>query len=135
MKERLIAALVLFGLCAWAFAPVTANDFVNYDDNKYLTENPTVQRGWTADGLRWAFDNDQTANFHPLTWMSHMLDVQLFGLDATAHHLVSVLLHGLAGCLLFLALLRYGLHLLPAWLIAALFLVHPLRVESVAWAA
>ncbi len=133
--RRALACLALVLACAWAFAPLRANGFVNYDDPKYLTENPLVQRGLSAAGLRWAFTNEQTANFHPLTWLSHMLDVELFGLDPGPHHLVSLGLHALAACALCLALEALGLSLGAALAVALLFAVHPLRVESVAWAS
>ena len=130
-----VLAALLVLLVGWAFAPALDNGFVNYDDNKYVTENPTVQRGLTTDGLAWAFDNQQTANVHPLTWLSHMLDVELFGLDPRGHHGSSLVLHALTAVLLFLGLARSGLSQAASWTVAALFAVHPLRVESVAWVA
>jgi Flp pilus assembly protein TadD len=128
-----LLAVALLALVA--FWPVTHNAFVNFDDDEYITRNAVVARGVTAEGVALAFTKSYAANWHPLTWISHMVDVELFGLDPRAHHFVGLALHG-ATALLLLATLRAmtGL-LLPSLLVAALFAVHPLHVESVAWAA
>jgi tetratricopeptide (TPR) repeat protein len=118
-----------------AYWPVLDNDFINLDDHEYISKNPNVESGLTWTNVKWSFQAGYSANWHPLTWMSHMLDVQLFGLDPRWHHLVNLLFH-LANTLL-LFLLVQGLTRM-AWrsaLVAALFAVHPLHVESVAWAA
>jgi protein O-mannosyl-transferase len=111
----------------------TRCDFVTYDDHMYVLDNPHVTSGLTLENVRWAFQSDYAANWHPLTWLSHMLDCQMFGLKPWGHHLSSVLLHGLnAGLVFALLYLMTG----APWrslLVAALFAVHPLRVESVAW--
>ena len=133
--KTFLAIVALLAATFAAYAPVAHNDFVVYDDNKYLTDNPVVQEGLTLEGLRWSFTNRQTANFHPLTWLAHMTDVELFGMRPGAHHLVSVALHALTATLVLLAFLRYGWTRGPALLLALLFALHPLRVESVAWAA
>ena len=115
--------------------PVHAHDFVSYDDEVYLTTNPHVAKGLDWSEIRWVFTHAHAANYHPLTWLSHMLDVELFGFDAGAHHLVSVGLHALNTLLVF-ALARALLGATwAAALAAALFGLHPLRVESVAWAS
>jgi len=128
-----LAMLALVLLTTAAFLPVTGADFINYDDPRYVTGNPAVLKGLDAEGLRWAFTTLHAANWHPLTWISHQLDVTLFGLRAGPHHLTSLLLH--TGSTLLLLLLLNALT--GAWwlsfLTAALFAIHPLRVESVAW--
>ncbi len=115
--------------------PVISHDFVNYDDPDYVADNPHVQAGLNWEGLKWAFLNPVSCNWHPLTVLSHMLDCQLFGLKPWGHHLTNVLLHTL-NTLLVLVLLRQTTG--AAWrslFVASLFAVHPLRVESVAWVA
>ena len=126
-------ALALTGLLA--FAPLRHNDFVDYDDDVYVTKNPQVQAGFTRASVAWAFRASHGANWHPLTWLSHMLDSRLFGLDPRGHHLTSLLLH-LANTLLLFALLHLATG--AVWrsaFVAAAFALHPLRVESVAWVA
>jgi protein O-mannosyl-transferase len=118
-----------------AYLPVHRDGFILYDDGDYLTQNPVVQAGLTWAGVKWAFTTWHACNWHPLTWLSHMLDCELFGLDAGAHHLVNVLLHAGSAAVLFLWLFYLTDALWPAALVAALFAWHPLRVESVAWAA
>jgi tetratricopeptide (TPR) repeat protein len=108
-------------------------DFVVFDDDKYVTGNPVVQRGLSRDGLGWAFANSAVSAWHPLTWYSHMLDAQLFGEWAGGHHATSVLLHALASALLFAALRSLTGATWRSAAVAALFAWHPLRVESVAW--
>lgn len=113
----------------------TTNPFVNYDDQDYVVENPHVQRGLTEATVRWAFATTEAHNWHPLTWLSHALDCELFGLKPAGHHASSVLLHTLNSGMLFLLLVcatgRSGRSLI----VAALFALHPLNVESVAWVA
>jgi len=128
-----LSAAVLVGLVLAIYAQTVDFAFVNYDDDVYVTENDRVQAGLTSEGLRWAFTTTHSANWHPLTWLSHMLDVELFGLDPGAHHRSAFLLHAANAVLLLLVLRAFGLALPPALATAALFAVHPLRVESVAW--
>lgn len=132
-RRVLLAALLLAAAVLAAYWGVWENDFVNFDDDEYVTENQVVRQGLGAAGVRWAFTSAHAGNWHPLTWLSHMLDVQLFDLAPGGHHLVSALLHALNGALLFVALLRLSRAFWPALLTAALFALHPLRVESVAW--
>ncbi len=106
-----------------------------YDDDLYVTDNDVVRSGLSRGSIAWAFTTFRTGNWHPLTWLSHLADVTLFGLEPHAHHAVSVLWHGLASVLCFLALRGLTGALWPSALAAALFAVHPLRVESVAWVA
>ena len=116
-----------------AFSPVLENGFTNYDDPSYVTANPHVLEGLSADGILWAFGTFHFYNWHPLTWISHMLDVQLAGLNATGHHLTSLLLHIINALLLFVLLNRMTGAPVRSGCVAALFGLHPLHVESVAW--
>ncbi len=117
------------------YSPVRAHPFVAFDDQEYVVENPHVQHGldWTV--VKWAFTANRSANWHPLTWLSHALDYKLFGLDAGGHHGDSLLLHVLNVVLLFLLLERGAGVVGPSLLVAGLFALHPLNVESVAWVA
>src|SRR5262245_51333677 len=117
------------------FAPVLQNGFVGYDDPDYVTANVHVREGLAADEIAWALTALDASNWHPLTWLSHMLDVSLFGLDARGHHLTSLLLHIASTLLLFLVLHRDTGALGPSAFVAAVFGLHPLHVESVAWIA
>jgi Flp pilus assembly protein TadD len=129
-------ALALFALPLLVFAPITEGaEFLNFDDDLYVTANPAVRAGLSVDTARWAFTNVESGHFHPLTWLSHAADVSLFGLDAGAHHRTSLVLHALATVLCFAFWRRLGVELGGALFAAALFAVHPLRVESVAWVA
>lgn len=109
--------------------------FIYFDDNRYLSENPRVLAGLTWSGVAWAFTTLQVSNWHPLTWLSHMLDVELFGMNAGAHHLVNAGLHAANAALLFAVLARMTGAVGRSAFVAALFAVHPLHVESVAWIA
>ena len=115
------------------YLPASRDGFVNYDDQDYVTENSVVQKGLTWTGIKWAFTTGHASNWHPLTWLSHLADCELFGLNPGAHHLVNVLFHTANAVLLFLLLLRLTQELWPSLFVAALFAWHPLHVESVAW--
>jgi Flp pilus assembly protein TadD len=129
VEAGLAAAVLLpFAQLAWA-------RFIAFDDPSYVTANPYVRQGLTARGVRWAFTSTDLANWHPLTWLSHMLDVQIFGMNAGGHHLTSVVLHVANTLLLFVALRAMGAADGRSALVAVLFGVHPLHVESVAWVA
>jgi len=128
-----LALLALLALTFAVYAPVLSHGFVEWDDPFYVTENPHVRAGLTASGIAWAFTSTQLANWHPLTWMSHMLDVSLFGLAPWGHHLSSLVLHLANVALLFVALRRLTRAAWPSLAVAALFALHPLHVESVAW--
>ena len=128
-----IAGAVLAALVFLAFGGATKCGFVRFDDNDYVYENPQVAAGTTWAGARWAFTTGHAANWHPLTWLSHMADVEAYGLDPAGHHLTNVLLHAANAILLFMALRGMTGRYWPALLAAALWAVHPLRVESVAW--
>lgn len=118
-----------------AYLPVKTYDFVNFDDPDYVSANAHVRQGVTPSGIAWAFTSTEAANWFPLTRLSHMLDVELFGLDAGWHHLVNVLLHAIATLLLFAFLYSSTKAEWPSALVAMLFALHPLHVESVAWIA
>ena len=129
--------LVICGLLLLAvglvFGQTVRHEFVNFDDPEYVCENPQVSAGLTAHGITWAFTQSHGANWIPVTWVSLMLDCQLYGLNAGGHHLTNVLLHAVTVVLLFLVLQWMTGCLWPSALVAVLFAVHPLRVESVAW--
>jgi tetratricopeptide (TPR) repeat protein len=129
---------ILLGLAAVVvaiYAPVRGFAFVTFDDPEYITLNPYIARGLTWSGVWWAFTSGYMFYWHPLTWISHMLDIELFGMDAGMHHAASVLLHAANSMLLFVLLRRLTGAAWRSAFSAALFAVHPLRVESVAWVA
>jgi tetratricopeptide (TPR) repeat protein len=131
--SRLGVCLALLALTAVVYARTTRFDFVNFDDADYLTGNRHVQEGLTRASLAWAFTSTRSANWHPLTWLSHMLDWRLYGARAGGHHATSVALHLANTLLLLVALSRLTGLFWPSAFVAALFAVHPLHVESVAW--
>jgi len=128
-----LIAVVLFAAVVRLYLPTTEHACV-FDDYTYLIENARVQSGLTADGVRWAFTTTYASNWHPLTWLSHMLDVSIYARPA-GHHLTSILLHALTTALLFVALLRMTGAVWRSAFAAAVFGLHPLHVESVAWLA
>jgi len=109
--------------------------FVDYDDNNYVTENLHIRDGLTWSAVTWAFASTEHSNWHPLTWMSHALDCEVFGLQPYGHHLISVVLHALNAMLLFLLIFYATKREGPSLMLALLFAVHPINVESVAWVA
>ena len=131
-QTRAVCALLVLSV-ALVFGQTLRHGFVNIDDGVYVTENPYISHGLTPSGVAWAFTQSQAGNWHPLTGLSHMLDCQIYGLGAGGHHLTSVLLHAATAVLLFLVLSRMTGNLWPSAVVAALFAVHPLRAESVAW--
>lgn len=128
-------ALGLVIATAFAYAEVRNFAFVNFDDDEYVYDNPQVTAGLSWAGLRWAFTAVHSANWHPLTWLSHMLDASLFGLEPGGHHATNVLLHTLATLCLFAALRSMTGAPGRSAFVAALFALHPQHVESVAWVA
>jgi protein O-mannosyl-transferase len=133
--RTLVLSLLLIAVVLVAYNPVVHNGFVNYDDFGYITDNLHVREGLTWGTVKWAFTTYEQANWHPLTWLSHALVCKLFGLNAAGHHYVNVLLHSVNAILLFL-LLQYATGF--RWrslMVAALFALHPINVESVAWAS
>ncbi|MEW6303477.1 MAG: tetratricopeptide repeat protein [Verrucomicrobiota bacterium] len=133
-RLRLVCAALIFGTL-FLYGPVRLHEFVGFDDYNYVVSNERVRAGLSWDNLVWAFTSSHFHMWHPLTTLSHMLDCQLFGLNAGAHHLVNVFLHAFSAALLFLALHRLTGAGWRCAVIAALFAWHPLRVESVAWVA
>jgi tetratricopeptide (TPR) repeat protein len=136
-SRKLVLGISLFLVAlVWAvFGQTLTHDFVNYDDQGYVFENAEVTSGLTIHGILWAFTQTHSFNWHPLTWISHMLDCQFFGLHAGGHHFTSVLLHSIAAVLLFLVSRRMTGALWRSAFVAAIFAIHPLHVESVAWVA
>jgi protein O-mannosyl-transferase len=137
-KPRVTDFLVCLGLVAvtWAvFGQTLTHDFVNFDDHVYVYENPLVVRGLSTEGIIDAFMHTHARNWHPLTTLSHMLDCQLYGLNASGHHLTNVILHTISVLLLFLVLKQMTDAFWQSAFVAALFAIHPLHVESVAWIA
>ena len=121
----LITAVVFYQVCTY--------DFVDYDDQVYVYENPNIQTDFTLKAIKWAFSANRSSNWHPLTWLSHMLDWQLFGLAAGGHHCTNLVFHIANTLLLFIVLKQMTHRIWPSAFVAALFALHPLHVESIAW--
>ncbi|MBD3320116.1 MAG: tetratricopeptide repeat protein, partial [Chitinivibrionales bacterium] len=129
----IVAALIIATACA--YRPVQNYDFVNYDDNHYVYKNPHVTTGLSLENVRWAFTRSHASNWHPLTWLSHMVDYELFGLNAGGHHLISVIIHLINSFLIFVFFRGVTGAVWRSGLVALLFAIHPLHVQSVAWIA
>jgi len=134
-RPNLWAAIGLVLLTAIVYSPVIHHDFVSLDDPTYVSANQHVADGLTWPAIGWAFSTGRAGNWHPLTWLSHLADVQLFGVSSGPHHGVNLVLHILNTLLLFIALHAMTGRTWPSAFVAALFAVHPLHVESVAWLA
>jgi protein O-mannosyl-transferase len=133
---RIIGICLSLAALIWlVFGQTLSHDFVNYDDPRYVYENTRITNGLSISGIAWAFTHIHSLNWHPLTTISHMLDCQLYGLKAGWHHFTNLLLHTLAAILLFLALKQMTGAVWRSAFVAAVFAIHPLRVESVAWIA
>ena len=130
-----LAAAALAAVTVLAFWRASSYGFLNYDDDLYVTGSAMVQGGLTLSGVVWAFTTVHASNWYPLTLISHMADVSLFGASPAGHHLVSVVLHAASVLLLFSALRRMTGDVARSAAAAALFAVHPLQAESVAWIA
>ncbi|GFO53686.1 hypothetical protein GMSM_06930 [Geomonas sp. Red276] len=138
MSKRFTIFLVLIAATLLLYLQCGRHDFIILDDQLYVSKNPSIAGGLTADSVKWAFSlgsTETSGNWHPVTWLSHILDVQLFGLNPAGHHLVNVFWHALDVGLLFLFLSAVTGALWPSALVAAIFAFHPLHVESVAWVA
>ncbi|MCB0310411.1 MAG: hypothetical protein KDD42_04205, partial [Bdellovibrionales bacterium] len=135
LKENsgLVSICLIFFAVLWLYLPVHNFDFLNFDDNLYVTANQQVLNGITWEGIRWAFTSEHSSHWQPLAFISHMLDVELFGLDAGAHHLVSVVIHAVNCSLLFVLSYYSTKWLIGSLYVALLFGIHPMRIESVAW--
>jgi hypothetical protein len=127
----LLIAVAVIGL----YLPVAGFEFLNLDDNIYIYENPQVKAGLSAAGLRWALTSTELAHWFPLTWLSHMLDVELFGLAPGPHHLTNVVIHAANGVLCGVLVFQLSRSVGVALFVAGLFALHPMRLESVAWVA
>jgi tetratricopeptide (TPR) repeat protein len=135
-RGRLVALAGLIAALTWfVFGQTLHHDFINYDDHRYVYENTNITAGLSARGIGWAFTHIHSDNWHPLTTISHMLDCQLYGLKAGRHHFTNIVLHATGAILLLVALWRMTGALWRSAFVAAVFAIHPLRVESVAWIA
>ena len=134
-RQLVFLSLLLVVATLAVYYPVRHLPFINYDDTLYVTENVHVQSGLEWDTIQWAFTTHDASNWHPLTWLSHALDFQLFGLDASGPHIVNLLLHTLNVVLLFWVLWRATGFANRSAMVAALFALHPINVQSVAWVA
>ncbi len=133
-KPYVLLIYLLLALATFiAFEQLRHNEFIDYDDDQYVSMNPRVIGGFTRDAVCWAFTTTHAANWHPLTWLSHMLDCELFDLNSGRHHLTSLFFHIANTLLLFWVLNRMTQAVWPSAFVAALFALHPLHVESVAW--
>jgi tetratricopeptide (TPR) repeat protein len=130
---RVVIVLSLLGLTCAAYSGLVASGFINYDDEVYVTQNAEVAKGLTPETAAWALKTFEASNWHPLTWLSHLIDVSFFGLHAAGHHVTSLLIHGVNAVLLFLLLEAITGATWRSAAAAALFAIHPLHVESVAW--
>ncbi len=137
MKKKYTYLIVIFLIVAsfLSFDRILGNGFINFDDGQYITENNHIKSGLNLETIKWAFSAVVLANWHPLTLLSHALDWSLFGANASGHHLINLLLHIGSVLFLFFFLAKTTKSLWPAAFVAALFALHPLRVESVAWAS
>src|SRR5215472_7375384 len=138
-KAKSLARRHAVGVCIFlivitcaVFGQTIRYDFVSFDDNEYVYENPIITRGLTVEGVLYAFSGKHSGNWHPLTTLSHMLDCQLWGLSAGGHHFTNVLLYTIAVVLLFLVWQQMTGAIWQSAFVAAVFAIHPLRAESVA---
>jgi protein O-mannosyl-transferase len=135
LQSPVVLSLILFMLPLILYYSTLNSMFLNYDDPAYVTANTQVLKGLSWSNIRWALTATVEANWHPLTWISHMVDVQFFGSNASGHHIVNVLLHALNVVLLFWILWKSTTNIVRSAMVAAVFAVHPLNVECVAWVA
>jgi tetratricopeptide (TPR) repeat protein len=135
MKDlrKLIICALLGATTLLAFWPVLHAGFINFDDPDYVTQNPDVLHGLSGQSILWAFKTAHSCNWHPLTWISHMVDIQFYGLNPAGHHFTSLMLHIANAILVYLVIRRMIRSEWTSAFVAALFALHPLRVESVAW--
>ena len=133
-RGLLISVFIFFGTLA-LYWPSISYDYINIDDADYAAQNLYVKQGFTKEAVIWAFTTTKRANWHPVTWLSYMADVQFMGSSARTHHLVNLLLHALNAVLLFIVLHRMTNAVWPSLIASLLFAVHPLNIESVVWIA
>ncbi|MFH1428267.1 MAG: hypothetical protein ABIH39_00830, partial [Candidatus Margulisiibacteriota bacterium] len=134
-RDQIIICAFLIIATLLVYGQILAHEFINYDDNTYIQKNTYIQHGLTIESIKWAFTSFYASNWHPVTWLSHMLDIQLYGLNPAGHHFTNLFLHILNTLLLFFLLSRMTGSVWKSGMAAALFALHPLHVESVAWAA
>ncbi|MBN1364328.1 MAG: tetratricopeptide repeat protein [Syntrophaceae bacterium] len=134
-KYTCLVIILLIVLACLALGRIAGNNFINYDDNKYITENNFIQYGINKESVKWAFTTTYFSYWHPLTWISHMLDWSIFGANPSGHHIAGLLLHISAVVFLFLFLNKATGDIWSSAFATAFFAIHPLRVESVAWAS
>src|SRR5271163_3526889 len=134
-KRIVIFCLLLVAVTLAFYNPIVQNRFTDFDDSVYILRNSQIQNGLTWDTVKWSFTTFRAGYWHPLTWLSHALDCQLFRLNPVGHHYVNLLLHAANAVLLFLLLWRATGLTWPSLVVGALFALHPMNVESVAWAA
>jgi hypothetical protein len=134
-RKMIVGLMACFLIVSTAiiYSGVVENDFINYDDDIYITANQNIHKGLTWENIKWAFSATYANNWHPLTWLSHMLDIEFYGLNPSGHHFTSLMFHVLASLLLFGLFFYTTKQLFPSTLVAILFSLHPLHVESVAW--
>jgi Tfp pilus assembly protein PilF len=135
IRAELLICLFLVTVTFAVYWQVRSFTFVNYDDSQYVTENQYVKDGLNYKSIRWAFSSYHAANWHPFTWLSHMLDIQLYGMNPGAHHQTNLIFHIVNALLLFFVFRKMTSNLWQSGFVAALFALHPLHVESVAWVA
>lgn len=133
MRPKYLVSLFLFVMTVMVYWQTGSHGFINFDDPEYVYENPYVKLGLTPATIKWAFTTFHASNWHPLTWLSHLADVQFYGMHPFGHHITNVILHSANVVLLFLLLLRLTGFLWRSMVVAALFALHPLHVESVVW--
>ena len=129
----LVATLIL--ATATSYDSIRNHEFINFDDDIYVTDNLIVRQGLTLKGISWAFGFNESGYWQPLTWLSHMLDCKLYGLNPTGHHLTNLAIHLINVLLLFYTLFRMTGSIYKSMLAAAFFALHPLNVDTVAWIA
>ena len=134
-RNLAICILLIIASTLTTFWPVLKNEFINYDDPDYVTANEVVKKGLTAEGFKWAFTTGHASNWHPMTWLSHMADVSMFGTNPAGHHATNLVFHAANSVLLLLLLWLMTGTVWRSAMVAALFALHPLHVESVAWVA
>lgn len=134
-KKTILLLVLLIASIIAVYWPVYKYDFVKYDDDVYVTDNKNIQKGFALDKIKWAFTSGYASNWHPITWLSHTLDYQLFKDWAGGHHIINILFHIANTILLFYFLKKTTSALWPSFFIAAAFAIHPLHVESAAWIA
>ncbi|MBT8368240.1 MAG: glycosyltransferase family 39 protein, partial [Deltaproteobacteria bacterium] len=134
-RFEILISFLLIMITVAVFGQMNSHEFINYDDDGYVSKNKHVQSGWTLKGVIWAFTTQHHRHWHPVTWLSHMTDCQLFGLNAGWHHMSSLFFHIANTVLLFLLLNRATGDRWRSAFVAALFALHPLHVEPVAWIA